>query len=250
MSSKAWFPFYVGDYLADTQMFTTEQHGAYILLLAHYWSNQGPITSNPTELQNIMGLSKYNFSKNSPLILKKFTLQNEKYLHKRMDREIAKAVDISNKKAKAGKVGGLAKAKASVKQLPTQSQPQPQLHIKEHKNNRSNGFDRWWSAFPKKVGKKPAAAIWKRIKPDADALIMDTVQRALNDRQWLSGYVPNPTTYLNQERWNDDIQRAVTTESSIERTLRLGKQYLRDAEGDGEVVDGNVVTLLTNVEQP
>ena len=127
MSSKAWFPFYVGDYLADTQMFTTEQHGAYILLLAHYWTNQGPITSNPRDLQIIMGLSKYNFSKNSPAILKKFTEKNEKFYHSRMDREIAKAVEISTVKAKSGKRGGLAKAQASAKQKPTQSQSQPHI---------------------------------------------------------------------------------------------------------------------------
>jgi hypothetical protein len=27
-----------------------------------------------------------------------------------------------------------------------------------------------------------------------------------HDRQWVSGYIPLPTTYLNGERWEDEIE--------------------------------------------
>ena len=71
----------------------------------------------------------------------------------------------------------------------------------------SNDFDRWWSIYPKKVGKKPAQTIWKRINPDADVLIADIQERLARDDQWKRGYVPNPATYLNQERWTDELQQ-------------------------------------------
>jgi hypothetical protein len=75
-------------------------------------------------------------------------------------------------------------------------------------DNWSNDFDRWWSEYPKKVGKKPTKAIWKRITPNADLLITDIQKRLAGDDQWKSGFIPNPSTYLNQERWTDEIQVA------------------------------------------
>jgi hypothetical protein len=30
-------------------------------------------------------------------------------------------------------------------------------------------------------------------------------ERQRRDQRWLDGYIPNPTTYLNQERWEDEF---------------------------------------------
>ena len=77
-----------------------------------------------------------------------------------------------------------------------------------NKNNTSNSmFDAFWNAYPKKVEKKKSLEIWKRKKlaQKADIILNDIVNRADKDKQWLEGFIPNPTTYLNGERWEDEI---------------------------------------------
>lgn len=71
------------------------------------------------------------------------------------------------------------------------------------------GFDDFWKAYPKKVKKKTALDIWKRKKPDAKVLVADIQKRLQHDLQWREGFIPHPTTYLNGERWNDDIEGEV-----------------------------------------
>jgi len=72
-------------------------------------------------------------------------------------------------------------------------------------------FDEFWSVYPKKADKKQVKRKWAARKLDnmADMLIADTRNRVATDSQWISGYAPNPMTYLNNDRWEDDIQTAV-----------------------------------------
>ena len=73
------------------------------------------------------------------------------------------------------------------------------------KKERSLGFEEFWAVYPKKRKKKTAFEIWKRKNPDVSVLIADVRARIAGDKQWLKGFIPDPTTYLNGERWNDDM---------------------------------------------
>ncbi len=69
-------------------------------------------------------------------------------------------------------------------------------------------FDPFWLTYPKKRKKKTAREIWKRKKLDgkADMIMADVAKRMKSDGRWLDGYIPDPPTYLNQERWDDEIE--------------------------------------------
>lgn len=75
--------------------------------------------------------------------------------------------------------------------------------------NKKGHFDLFWSTYPTKVKKKQSLEIWKRKNLDklADQIIADVSKRMLEDRSWLDGYIPHPTTYLNGERWQDESKQ-------------------------------------------
>ena len=71
-------------------------------------------------------------------------------------------------------------------------------------------FDRFWDAYPKKQKKLNAQKAWHKLKPDtvlAEQIIRDVRIRSQR-LDWLKEngkYVPMPTTYLNGQRWTDEL---------------------------------------------
>ena len=86
-----WMPLYVGDYLSATGRLTTEQHGAYMLMIMDYWKN-GPIPNDDVVLCQITKLSASAFSKSKALLIAFFEQQGDVLRHKRIDEEKAKAI--------------------------------------------------------------------------------------------------------------------------------------------------------------
>jgi hypothetical protein len=70
-------------------------------------------------------------------------------------------------------------------------------------------FNKFWSIYPKKVKKKDALKIWLKLSFNtANLILQDIPNRIARDARWKNGYVPDPTTYLRGERWNDEIVKA------------------------------------------
>lgn len=71
-------------------------------------------------------------------------------------------------------------------------------------------FERFWKAYPNKKGKLKAYEAWKKLKsqlPPVDKLV-DIVEKHKNSRDWQKDggkYIPHPATWLNQGRWEDEI---------------------------------------------
>jgi len=100
--SKVWMPLYIGDYLRDTQHLTPHQHGAYLLLIMHYWQH-GELPNNQEALARISHQSRGEWRSNCQAIAKLFLPD---WRHKRIDKELAKAKQLSDKRAVFGAIGG------------------------------------------------------------------------------------------------------------------------------------------------
>ena len=106
-----WMPLYVGDYLGDTGHLTTAQHGAYLLLMMHYW-RKGELPDDDRQLCKITKLSLRTWCEYRP------TLQDffyEGWKHKRIDAELSRMLQVSQKRAIAGQKGGIGSALARMK---------------------------------------------------------------------------------------------------------------------------------------
>jgi uncharacterized protein YdaU (DUF1376 family) len=107
--SSIWMPLYIGDYLADTQLLTTEQHGAYLLLIMAYWKNQGPLPSDDAILMSVCKMQPAKWKSLKPSVLKFFQVKGGNISHKRIDKEIKATKEKREKAANKAKAAAEAR---------------------------------------------------------------------------------------------------------------------------------------------
>lgn len=91
-------------------------------------------------------------------------------------------------------------------------------HIESTKKKRvmlasADEFARFWVCYPKKVGKKAAQKAFQNAqnRPRIDDLLK-AIDRARVSEQWRKDggqFIPNPATWLNQGRWDDEPVQVV-----------------------------------------
>jgi uncharacterized protein YdaU (DUF1376 family) len=92
-------PVFIGDYLADTMHLSTEQHGAYLLLLFHLW-RRGSLHDDDGTLAQITGLTRTAWSQARPVLAEFFQIHDGFWCHRRVERERTRvtAKQLSNSK--------------------------------------------------------------------------------------------------------------------------------------------------------
>ena len=76
-------------------------------------------------------------------------------------------------------------------------------------------FAEFWAAWPKKVAKPTAARAFAKVDPSPELLakILAAVAAQRRTEKWLkdSGeYIPHPSSWLNQRRWEDEVTANVS----------------------------------------
>lgn len=72
------------------------------------------------------------------------------------------------------------------------------------KENLESRFNLFWTMYPRKVGKKDARTMFKRVSEKENEKLMYGLHRFIEENeQTEKRYIPHPSTWINQERWND-----------------------------------------------
>ena len=89
-----------------------------------------------------------------------------------------------------------------------------------------DGFDLFWTAYPNKKGKAPAEKSWNKLKPDSDlvGVIVSAIAAQKKTAQWQKDngqFIPMPATWLNQRRWEDEIESKPADQRDLQRERQL-----------------------------
>jgi uncharacterized protein YdaU (DUF1376 family) len=145
-----WYARHFKDYAEKTAHLSMVEHGAYTLLLDHYYQTGGKLMANAMALLRVCRCQTEDERTAVHSVLDQFfTLGDDGMYHnKRADKEMGIAANVSAARSQAGKAGAdkrwnngkemasamandMASAMANPKQTPWQNdaQPQPQQHI-------------------------------------------------------------------------------------------------------------------------
>jgi uncharacterized protein YdaU (DUF1376 family) len=97
---RSSMPLHIPDYRADTGHLSTLEHGAYLLLIMHYWI-RGGLPGDDARLARITGMTLQEWTEAKPAMEPLFTAD---WRHKRVDAELRK-VRLSEVRASAGQAG-------------------------------------------------------------------------------------------------------------------------------------------------
>ncbi len=93
-------------------------------------------------------------------------------------------------------------------------QDKTKIRLREDKEKNSpiapQDFDLFWSSYPKKIGKHAAHRSWNKAnnKPSIEKIIsvLETQKKSDQWKKESGKYIPNPATWINDGRWDDEIK--------------------------------------------
>jgi len=111
MAALPYMQLYVADYLADTMHLTTEEHGAYLLLIFNYWQTGKPIPVS--RLARITRLSNERWTDVERSLSEFFNERSNEWVHDRIERDLDAVRATQEQRIAAGKASAEARKQAA-----------------------------------------------------------------------------------------------------------------------------------------
>jgi len=114
--------------------------------------------------------------------------------------------------------------------------PNPNPTRERGETDSNDQFDRFWERYPNKVAKQDALKAWKKIRMNGELFkeIMSGLDRWLASDEWYRDngrFIPHPATWLNGQRWNDEVKRHVPNGTGPGKRVAAQEYVQRDYSG-------------------
>lgn len=209
-STSLWYPRYVGDYKRKTSHLSMTEHGAYAMLMDHYYSTGNALPTSVPVLRRICSaFEDHEVDALKSVLLKFFVLSGDSYHHERADEELAKRSGISKKRRDAvnsrpDRIGT---------NVGTNEDTSTTTSILEEPPTPTGGFERFWNLYPNKIEEPAARKAFAKAEAVAGIdVILAGVTRYVATKPPTQAW-KKPAGWLRGERWND--QPAPTTPSKV-----------------------------------
>lgn len=209
------YRFHIKDYISATAHLSNDEDLAYRRLLDMYYDTeqQIPLETNPVSRRLRIGSEVLQY------VLSEYFIRTETgWSHARCDAEIG-AYHAKSEQAKInGKAGGRpkkTKREANGNRIGSEKKADRKLTNNQEPivnplpPEAQTKFDRFWLAYPKRVGKGAAEKAFAKanINGHFEDVLVALERQKLSD-QWQKDngqFIPNPATWLNQKRWEDEV---------------------------------------------
>lgn len=109
-------------------------------------------------------------------------------------------------------------------------------HRRKSRSAGSAEFEKFWNVYPRKVGKGQAMKAWSKATGKASAvLIIAAVEAWRGSKDFPAPeFVPHPATWLNAERWTDELsdRKQVVTDAEREAFMAEHKRKMMELAND------------------
>lgn len=195
MTDRPWKQFFIADHVAETMHLSTLEHGAYMLLLLHYWrSKELPVCE--IDLRRITRLSAAQWRKARQKLLAFFSQDGDAYRSAKFDAEIKRAdtqIEAKTQRAKAAAAArwhtpgnAFASIEQPITQTESESVPESESEKERHMSDKSDlsvpklksvrktypeSFEAFWRDYPTDalMSKVKAFEKWQRLSPEDHA---------------------------------------------------------------------------------
>ena len=219
------FQFYPQDYLADPNVaeMTLEEQGAYIRLICYAWI-AGSIPADPERCARLVGNGcSISVATNVQRAFNEPSTDPQRLLHKRVEKERQKQAIRREQTSSAGKqsaakrivsrelsTGSNKRSTNGQRNVNPSSSSSDEDVCVSNSESQVCQFEQFWSICPRRTAKGNARKAWsKAIKTASPEQIIEGMKvYATATVGTETQYIAHPATWLNAERWLDDVHES------------------------------------------